>query len=444
MYEWGSAEKPICPDADTYDYNAPLAAADNVADFCLHFDPYSYDQYILYYLTKDKQLFGVKENKSQLLLENVAALSTRGTCAVTEDGRVWRYRLTTGSPEDILPETINTLDIQIDPNEIKKCTLDINGCGMILSNDGKLWKIESHDLTVYTYTKIADNVRDWYFSTPDGLQFILTNDDCLMMGKTDKNNYYSDNTLSFEQWTEVMTDVRKMDNVIDPITLRSMMTVLKNDNSLWVLGRNDYFKLGSNNHITTDVFTPVEYNVKDHYCDVAGTSFILKNDDTLWAKGLILPQWNISKEVYEKEGKIESGDYVDNYYQINDNVKSFYAELGEPSSVFMIKNDNSLEIMGMCINENVKIPVKCIDDISHIPLKFSTRPFISAGVQEKKETYLEWYRQINGITDNPTENVNSNPQSHNPNDNSLLYIYLFAVIGIFIVIFIFAFICVHR
>ena len=111
--------------------------------------------------------------------------------------------------------------------------------------------------------------------------------------------------------------------------------IIKNDNTLWGCGRNYYGRLGLGKD-TADktVFTQIITNtdgIKSVYCGYDHT-LMLKNDGTLWSCG------------YNGEGELGLGDTTNRYVftQIitnTDNIKSVYC--GE-SHTIILKNDGTL------------------------------------------------------------------------------------------------------
>ena len=111
--------------------------------------------------------------------------------------------------------------------------------------------------------------------------------------------------------------------------------IIKNDNTLWGCGRNYYGRLGLGQDIADkNVFTQSVINtddIKSVYCGYDHT-LMLKNDGTLWTCG-----WN-------GEGELGLGDTTNRYVftQITtntDNIKSVYC--GE-SHTIILKNDGTL------------------------------------------------------------------------------------------------------
>ena len=109
--------------------------------------------------------------------------------------------------------------------------------------------------------------------------------------------------------------------------------IIKNDNTLWGCGRNYYGRLGlgkdnADKTVFTQSITNTD-NIKSAYCGQAHT-LILKNDNTLWGCG------------YNGEGELGLGDTTNRYIftQITNDVKSVYC--GGDSNTLILKNDGTL------------------------------------------------------------------------------------------------------
>ena len=119
--------------------------------------------------------------------------------------------------------------------------------------------------------------------------------------------------------------------------------VLKNDGTLWGCGSNGdgELGLGTQNLHSFSKLQQIKtngYNVKNTYGSYY-TSYILKNDGTLWATGSI----DFSTD-YQHFGLGENIPPIHIYTQINDNVKDVYLS---PRSVIVLKNDGTLWCAGI-------------------------------------------------------------------------------------------------
>ena len=110
--------------------------------------------------------------------------------------------------------------------------------------------------------------------------------------------------------------------------------ILKNDNTLWGCGWNDYGQLGLGDKTNRTTFTQITTNtdnIKSIYCGYRHF-FILKNDGTLWGCG------------YNNYGQLGLGDTTNRTIltQITtntDNIKSIYCGVDH---TFILKNNNTL------------------------------------------------------------------------------------------------------
>ena len=142
--------------------------------------------------------------------------------------------------------------------------------------------------------------------------------------------------------------------------------IIKNDNTLWGCGRNYYGRLGlgdeSDRTTLTQITTNTD-NIKSVYCGTSHT-LILKNDGTLWGCG------------YNGNGELGLGDTTDRttFTQITtntDNIKSVYC--GE-SHTIILKNDgtlwgcgnNNCGQLGLGDTSNRKIFTKITDNVKSV------------------------------------------------------------------------------
>ena len=115
--------------------------------------------------------------------------------------------------------------------------------------------------------------------------------------------------------------------------------ILKNDNSLWSCGYNDYGRLGlgTSEENAHSAFTKVTTNVKQISCGY-NHAFILKNDGSVWSCG---------RNLY---GQLGLGDTTDRYTftqvttNINNDVKEIVCGYYK---TFILKNDGSLWSCGL-------------------------------------------------------------------------------------------------
>ena len=167
-------------------------------------------------------------------------------------------------------------------------------CTLMLKNDGTLWgtgynnngKLGLGNTTNrYTFTKITNDVKSascGYYHT-----FMLKNDGTLWgCGENTYGQLGLGKTASQETtFTQVTTNA---DNVKSVYCGGRFTLILKNDGTLWTCGHNGYGQLGLGDASSQTTFTQVTTNVdniKSIYCGSYYCSFILKNDNTLWGCG---------------------------------------------------------------------------------------------------------------------------------------------------------------
>ena len=132
-------------------------------------------------------------------------------------------------------------------------------------------------------------------------------------------------------FTEVTTNT---DNIKSVCYGGTHAFILKNDNTLWGCGRNDYGQLGLGDTSHRYTFTEITNNVDDIKSVCCGYShtFILKNDGTLWECG-----WNTS-------GQLGLGDTTNRYTftQITTNADDVKSIHGGYEHTFILENDGTL------------------------------------------------------------------------------------------------------
>lgn len=163
---------------------------------------------------------------------------------------------------------------------------------MILKSDGTLWGTgdnnngqlgDGTNTDKRTLVKITDNVSyvsaggGWYFR--DGHTMIIKNDGSLWAMGKNVDGQLGDGTNSAKN-----RPVKVMDDVSHVSAGRAHTMILKNNGTLWVAGYNYYGQLGdgTNNTIHTpkQLMTDVKY-----VCAGYSHTMIIKTDGTLWATG---------------------------------------------------------------------------------------------------------------------------------------------------------------
>ena len=184
--------------------------------------------------------------------------------------------------------------ITININDIKEIY-----CGgyhtFILKNDGTLWgcgdnskgQLGLGDITKKTtFTQITtntDNIKEIYCGGYH--TFILENDGVLWgCGWNSYGQLGLGDTNDRTTFTQVTTNTDDIKSIYHD---SHYTLILKNDGTLWSTGHNGFGELGlgdtTNRYTFTQVTTNTD-NIKEIYCGNF-YNFILKNDDTLWCCG---------------------------------------------------------------------------------------------------------------------------------------------------------------
>ena len=129
-------------------------------------------------------------------------------------------------------------------------------------------------------------------------------------------------------FTQIITNI---DNIKLVYCGESYTLILKNDDTLWGCGANDYGQLGLGDKTDRTIFTKIANDVKSVNCGLYHI-LILKNDGTLWGCGK------------NNNGELGLGDTTDRniFTQITanaDNIKSIYCG---GYHTFALKNDGTL------------------------------------------------------------------------------------------------------
>ena len=235
------------------------------------------------------------------------------TMIVKNDGSLWgcgtsgRY-IGLGDDKERLMFTKVTTNIN---NDVERVI-----CGyshtFIIKNDGSLWACGNNgsgqlglgNTTTYkTFTQVTTNVSDvkeivcGYNCT-----FMLKNDGSLWAcGDNQKGHLGLNDTTNRNVFTQVTTNINNDVKQVS-CSLCNHIMIVKNDGSLWGCGSNERYQLGlggdSDKKIFTQVTNGVNNDVKEVYCtggiyvtasnQYNGSTFIVKNDGSLWAVGYTL------------------------------------------------------------------------------------------------------------------------------------------------------------
>ena len=187
-----------------------------------------------------------------------------------------------------------------------------------------------------TFTKVTTNVNNDVKFVTCGMNytFIIKNDGSLWGcgynsdGQLGLGTYDSDAHTTF---TQVTTNINN--DVAEIACGNGHSIIIKNDDSVWGCGRNDYGQVGLNNTTTrittfTQVTTNINNDAKQVSCGWYHT-MVLKNDGSVWTCG-----WNTHGQL-----GLSNNDDKSVLTKASDNcIKatcgSYY--------IFMVKNDNSV------------------------------------------------------------------------------------------------------
>ena len=216
----------------------------------------------------------------------------------------------------------------------------------ILKNDGTLWGCgrNSHGQlglgdgdNRYTFTQITtntDDIKSVYCG--EYYTFILKNDNTLWScgANSDGQLGLGDNT-NRATFTEITTNIDDIKSVCCGFY---QTFILKNDDTLWCCGRNNYGQLGLGDGYNRTTFTEVTTNADDVKLVDCGKyhTLILKNDGTLCSCG----------DNYEGQLGLGDSNNRDTFTEITtnaDNIKSIHCGA---YNTFILKNDSILWCTG--------------------------------------------------------------------------------------------------
>ena len=172
--------------------------------------------------------------------------------------------------------------------------------------------------------------------------YVLKNDGTLWVcGLNDVGQLGLGDTASRNVLTQVTTNIdNDVKQIIASCSSNSNVFIIKKDGSLWGCGRNGYGELGLGDTTKRTVFTKVTTNinndVKHMSCGFSST-YIVKNDGTLWATGL---------NNYGQLG-LSNTTNKSTFTQVTTNISDIKQVLGGASWAYIVKNDGSLWSCGL-------------------------------------------------------------------------------------------------
>ena len=211
---------------------------------------------------------------------------------------------------------------------------------LILENDGTLWGCgqnnygqlglgDNNNRNIFTQVTTND-IKSVYCG--DSHTFILENDGTLWgCGRNNEGQLGLGDTANRNTFTQITTNA----NDIKEIYCGFYHTlILKNDNTLWGCGHNEYGQLGLGDTTNRTTFTKITTNandIKSVYCGWYHT-IMLKNDGTLWGTG------------YNSDGQLglEGGGSRATFTQVITNVNNIKSVYCTGGNTFILKNDGTL------------------------------------------------------------------------------------------------------
>lgn len=356
-------------------FDTPTAIADSIID--VGFVDLSDSDQIIYYLTKKGDLYFLENNTARLIKENIVSLDTGSFMAysiraIDSNGTIWLIKrdnaenvILNMGKVDIGDSNIRKFDIiyydKYYDNEVFKAEILTDNGELVLydSANGTKEILQTNVGYFKHYQTSVDSLK--HYSEADNKPSPL-NVDCDLALTRDKKLICKGTDFvtgkEYPEYTEITDNVAAFDVVElrDGAKSDYVLTVLKNDNTLWVQGKNDVLRLGDPQNVETDTLTMVEENVKSYWIEAPAfmgkhldvTNYILKTDGTLWGKGNFVTSPYIDEEDFSDE----------KYYCVAKDVEHFnaYGWSGTTpkedfypfeSGIIMLKKDGSADIQGM-------------------------------------------------------------------------------------------------
>ena len=281
---------------------------------------------------------------------------------------------------------------------------------IILENDSTLWGTgyngngelglgSSTNKTIFTQiTTNTNDIKEVYCGFHHTI--IIKNDDTLWScGYNEYGQLGLGDTNNRNIFTHIDTNT---DDIKEVYCSNYHNVILKNDGTLWGAGRNYSGQLGLGDNIDKTTFTQITTNtdnIKEVYCG-GGCTFILKNDGTLWSAG------------YNDDGRLGLGDtnYRTNFTQVTtntNNIKSLSNQYIIPT-IIKVYDLNTGLIETLDTNNFKNIPV---DKFEKIKVLY-TNPagtYINCLVSfDQKQTWKTFTGSVwNVVSDTTPSNIQS-------------------------------------
>ena len=254
------------------------------------------------------------------------------TCVLKNDGTLWMCGLgssgqqSSGSTSDVKVFTQRAENVKDGKASgsavwILKEDNTLWGCGS--GGNGKQGSGSMSD--VKTFTQRLENVKD--FDCSESTTWAVKNDGTLW--GCGYNDYGQQGNGTYGGGTDVTTFTQRMEDAKEVCCSSITTWVIKNDDTLWGCGRSDYGQQGSGtsgSNINVKTFTQRLTDVKKVYACTNAT-FALKKDGTLWGCGTGLTQGN------------GGGSVVKTFTQRLENVKDASLSI---SSMWVLKTDGTV------------------------------------------------------------------------------------------------------
>ena len=237
-----------------------------------------------------------------------------------------------------LVDMIELLDLSnIDINDIKQIDAGVK-CSFVLKTNGTLWAAGWNNYKLFTQLDIRD-VK--YISCGNEFVMAIKKDGSLWgCGNNADGQLGLGDTTYRSEFTQITTDVKQVicssyNMMSDPY---NSSIILKTDGSVWSCGRVGYgnLGLGDNTESIVTTFTKVTTNVNNDVKEIYGsqfTTFIIKNDGSLWATG------------HNTTGALGLGDTTRRYTftQVTTNINNDVKQIACSSqSTIILKTDGTV------------------------------------------------------------------------------------------------------